>query len=92
MDVRWAVVGGSACCGAASKQRAMDLPWGAACTGGTLVAGVPLQEVWLSPAQEAAEAREDTARWQAQAVTQRVCFISLRSFAFFFFSLIHLPH
>lgn len=60
--------------------------------GGTLVAGVPSQEVWLSPAQEAAEAREDSTRWQAQAVTQRVCFISLRSFAFFFFSLIHLPH
>lgn len=63
----------------------MDLPWGAAYMGGTLVAGVPSQEVWLSPAQEAAEARENSTRWQAQAVTQRVCFISLRSFAFFFF-------
>lgn len=45
-----------------------------------------LQEVWLSPAQETAEAREDTVRWQAQAVTQQVCFISFRSFAFFFFN------
>ena len=63
-----------------------DLPGGAACMGRMVVAGVPLQEVWLSPAQEAAEAREDTARWQAQAVTQRVRSISLRSFAFFFFN------
>lgn len=54
-------------------------------SGGTVVAGVPLQEVWLSPAPEAVEAREDSACWQAQAVTQRVHFISLRSFALFFF-------
>lgn len=73
-----------------------DLPAGliawCVCVGGdTVVAGVPLQEVWLSPALEAAEAREDSACWQAQAVTQRVRFIS-QIFCFFFFSLIHLPH
>lgn len=38
-----------------------------------------------SPAPAAAEAREGTVRWQAQAVTHQVRFISLRSFAFFFF-------
>lgn len=55
-------------------------PSGAACVGGMVVAGMALQEVWLSPAQ----APEDTVRWQVQAVTQRVRFISLRSFASFF--------
>lgn len=66
--------------GCSRQHRDHNQPWGAACMD-----GVPMQ-LCLCPAQE------DTMRWQAPAVTQRVRFISLRSLALFFPSLIHLPH
>lgn len=87
----------------ANKQRVMDgsprqhwghslLPpaWGAACTAGAGGGRSDSAGGLAVPCAGAAEAREDTARWQERAVTQQVRFIS--QIFCFFFSLIHLPH